>query len=444
MESEVMIQSYTSINESFEIIGKTAAKTAEIVAFFEKKTEEVQKRNTSSFDTLLSKLNSQVQEIASQKAIILAAKNEYYTISENQNKFKAHLSNLMIDLDKNEVTLPGYDQQVRNYEGLREYASEREEIYKIHVEAYNFKMHQLFQNLPQFYNTLSFWDREKECIFFSVNSLLKNRSENLSLDKFVDTQIVTAKFEEIFKNEILNDFVSFQERLQITSKVLQYIQNFSNLKIPFTPWKSPAKKTEKSEQEEEDFDKFFVIEDMSINEEEKEILTHILQGIFGKRKEKDINLFFCEIILDEFFVKENVVRKFLHKVGKKIDLQSKSFFQETFQFELTEKIFLKILTRSLPVTFVNSSARWKTVKKLLQISNILYTKNNGNKIILFEKISKLEFWQDKEVWLGLASHMLTKYEQKENLSKNKKNVLNRIFNAVRKNDQTTNKETEVI
>lgn len=343
MEADSLVGSYHSINSWFVNYSQSVQKGSEVFGMFAKKTEEIQKRNSTSFETLLNKLEAQTREISNQKLKVADSQTDYFRISGNCEKSKESLRVLAKDLKASLISLNDYDRQVRNSAELEEYMLEKSGIYKSEVDLYNVKMHQLFQNLPQFLSTLSLWDREKECMFISMDNFLKDdsglfedvRKENLEND-------VTRKLEYLAKIEASKTYVSFQERLQMSSKVLLYIENFSCLKIGHVSWEEETNQKRRETMDFEDF-AFFADDTPGLNDEEREILRLILSCFLSEKGEKDFNFAFCGILLEEFFSKENVVDKFLKKFCKKLKENKRKLILNNERFFELEKILLRIL-----------------------------------------------------------------------------------------------------
>lgn len=353
LEPGSLVASFRSINSQFTCVAKSFQETSETVNLFAKKSEEIHRRNQGSFENLLSKLESQVASISRQREIAFTARNEYYRMSENTHKAKQRLISGMDELDNKSITQDDYDGQLRKFDALTTYTRERFAFYKTSVEKYNQQMHQLFSNLPPFLNTLSFWDREKECMFISIDKFMKSGESGVI--GLMASQLGTPNHEmesdaldAFARAESLKNYVSFQERLNLSSKVLMYVENCSVLKIEPLLWEEDlAMKKRESEISEE----FIVVpeEETLLTGEEKDILNVILTGFFNGKSEADFSFVLCRLLLDEIFAKESLVGIFLRKIAKRLK-------ENGWRLELTPEllgVFEAVFTKILQSRFIS-------------------------------------------------------------------------------------------
>jgi hypothetical protein len=287
-----------------------------------------------------------VSEISKQKDLLGVKKTDLLTLSLTSEKSKSRLENLASDLDSGQISQEAYDQQVRRFDALSTYTKQESETLRDVVDKYNQKMHQLFQNLPQFLKTLSLWDREKECMFLSIEKFLLSGECGavgiLAMSAEPPHLPSASEALEIYaSSELHKNYVSFQERLNLSSKVLLYIENLSSLKIDHFNLEEEVKGRRRDTMEFEDL--LFIEDSVSLSSEDREILNLLLTGFFTPKSESNFSFVLCRLLTEEIFAKEGPILVFLKNFSVKIkSLERKYSFSADLMAEL-ELVFLKML-----------------------------------------------------------------------------------------------------
>lgn len=331
--------------------------SADIVGLFAKKSEEIHRRNSASFENLLNKLEIQVTEISKQKDLVSVKKTDIIPLLLTSEKSKNRLENLAAEMDSGKIWQGDFDSQVKRFNELNNYTMEKSITLREEVDKYNQKMHQLFQNLPQFLKTLSFWDREKECMFLSIENFLRSGecgSVGVMAVSAEPPHLPSASeaLDAFAKSESLKNFVSFQERLNLSSKVLLYIENLSSLKIDQLSFEEEAKGKRRDTMDFEDL-VLFVEDDVGLTAEDREILNLLLSGFFSPKSESNFSFVLCRLLTDEIFGREGPVTVFLKSFCRKVKTPDNKFILSEDLMAESELVFHKILNSELisPQTF---------------------------------------------------------------------------------------------
>ena len=330
-ENETLSGALGRINGFLDQLSKSLHFFGQAFAEFERKIKATNDSNSAKFDKFLNKLKTHVDEIGQERRAVNSTHEQCLSSFQNQDRMKHSLVRLREELRRGEMSEQDCKDQEEKCRELAAFLGEAKLAYRESVGRYNSKMHQLFNDLKPFFNTMNSLDHAKDCLIVVMAQCLEDAgglgwkawqdSDQTELARSLDTSV---------EAETQKDFTGFQERLRINEKVLKYVENFSEIKVPSDPWRNHDSPID-GRASVPTGDSFYEIsESFEIAEEDRDMLNILLSHFFSQSPTDSAPLQIYSVVFEQLFRRNANNEKFLKKLSRKVRAKRLELTSERF------------------------------------------------------------------------------------------------------------------
>lgn len=318
----------TSLNLNSEIIEK--------IEFFEKKYKNV-------FDVLNKEINNQLIETDNCCRKTAQSRDLYYQISDNCEKSKQNLNKFLNEFENNSISKNEFESESRKYAELKIYSEEKRINYEQTVNLTNANWKKQFMNLPQFLQTMSSVDKDRQVLTIVTADCLETQFEGFM--KVIDNQAkrIRNRFDEsMVKQEVIH-FGNLQQKIERLSRMNLNLQKSSNIQFDFVTFECIGKNKEGWQRRSSLLQSE---NDQNLSLKDKQDLEELVEDLFSSQIVKT-QLKLTDLDITRLFSKEKAILEFLVKAQKILSTEKFEYVMNESKYNYIVKIMKNIIKRKV-------------------------------------------------------------------------------------------------